>query len=87
MESLDVKYISIQGSNGTLLYLGDVMEFDPIAALEITTFSAEESGYVDVSVHTQSGDTYSVLEMPYKSGKTNYVVKNGNKLSYVKAHW
>lgn len=87
MESLDIKYISVQGSNGTILFLADDMEFDPIGGLEIMTFSAEETGYVDVSVHTQGGETYSVLEMPYKSGKTNYIVKSGNKLAYVKAHW
>lgn len=87
MEALDIEYISIEGDSGLVLHLAEKVGFDPMEGIRVDTFSAQASGYVNVSIHTQSGQTYSLNDMPFKSGKTNYIIKNGSELTYVKAHW
>ena len=87
MDSLDIEYIAIEGDVGKVLYLAENLEFDPIGEIRIDSYTAEASGYLSVSIHTSSGQTYSLNDMPFKTGETNYVIKNGTKLNYVKAHW
>ncbi|WP_147302665.1 hypothetical protein [Thalassotalea euphylliae] len=83
----EIQRITLNIEDSTLDFVNPKLEFPPVNKQTLTFVVPSETGTINLTVVTNSGAKYSLSDIPYKSGKSNYITKQENSIIYVKAHW
>lgn len=83
----DIQRIVINIGDSTFDFVNPKLELLSVNKSTLKFVVPNETGMLNLTVTTKSGAEYLLSNIEYKSGKSNYITKQENRIIYVKAHW